>query len=92
MPVYFITYDLNKKGQNYEKLYEEIKKLGDWYHFMDSCWFVSTSAFSSTTPTTIRESLTAVMDDNDYLFVDRVTSERDGWLKTDVWKWLSERV
>ncbi|WBL16404.1 hypothetical protein [Sutcliffiella sp. NC1] len=89
MAVYFITYDLNKTGQNYDDLYEKIKEFGDWYHFMKSCWFVSVNY---ETCESIREKLISVMDNNDYLFVDQVTSNRDGWLPQDVWDWLRQRL
>lgn len=29
MPVYCVSYDLNKAGQNYNALYEELKKSPD---------------------------------------------------------------
>ena len=88
MPVYHISYDLNKSGQNYDGLYDAIKSMGAWYHFMDSSWFVDTNKSVSAIRATLMES----MDKNDYLFVCKVTSENDGWLPEDVWEWLRARV
>ena len=35
-----ISYDLNKPGQNYDKLYAKIKELRTWWHYLDSTWIV----------------------------------------------------
>ncbi len=86
--VYLITYDLNKAGQDYNSLYEAIKSLGSWAHYLDSTWFVDTSSSASE----IRDKLTAIMDKNDYLFVSRITKDYAGWLKKDAWTWLTKHV
>ncbi|WP_026582141.1 hypothetical protein [Bacillus sp. J33] len=91
MAVYLITYDLNKSGQNYESLYKEIKALGDWYHFMDSGWFVDVNTFTYPNATSINDKLIKVIDKNDWLFVTMVTSDRNGWLPKDAWDWLNSR-
>lgn len=88
MAVYLITYDLKKPGQNYGNLYEEIKSLGDWAHYLESVWFVDTSF----TSTQIRERLLPHIDQNDNLFICRVVRDYDGWAHKELWKWLSERV
>lgn len=36
MSALLISYDLNKPGQKYERLYEKIKALGTWWHYLDS--------------------------------------------------------
>jgi len=38
--VYLITYDLNAEGQDYNLLYEKIKSLGEWFHPLESVWFL----------------------------------------------------
>lgn len=86
--VYLITYDLNKKGQNYEKLYESIKSLGSCAHYLDSTWFVDTYRTSND----IRDILRNVMDSNDSLFVSKVTKSYSGWLPNEAWDWLSKHV
>ena len=40
MSVFVVTYNLNRPGQNYEKLYEILKGFDSWCHPMDSTWFV----------------------------------------------------
>lgn len=86
--VYLITYDLNKSGQDYKSLYEAIKSLGAWAHYMDSTWFVDTYKGINE----VRDTLVAAMDSNDSLFVSKLTKSYTGWLPSDAWTWLSEHV
>lgn len=86
--VYLITYDLNKTGQDYKSLYEAIKSLGSWAHYLDSTWFVDTCS----SPESIRDTLMKSMDSNDSLFISRITKSYSGWLNKDAWTWLSEHV
>lgn len=87
--VYLITYDLNKEGQDYEALYKAIKGCCySWYRFMKSAWFVDTSKSEEQ----IRDCLLPVMDQNDLLFITKVSKQYKGWLTDDVWNWLKARV
>ena len=54
MKSYLIGYDLNKQGQDYETLIEHIKKLGTWWHCLDSTWIIKTDKSASD----IRDALT----------------------------------
>lgn len=45
--VYLISYDLNRPGQGYARLYDGIKELGAWWHYLDSTWLVDTNLTSS---------------------------------------------
>ena len=40
MKSYLIGYDLNKTGQDYKTLIEQIKELGSWWHHLDSTWII----------------------------------------------------
>lgn len=84
---YLITYDLNKSGQNYSGLYEAIKSLGVWAHYMDSTWFVDTYYSAKQ----IRDILLKVMDSNDSLFITKISSY-SGLINKEAWPWLSEHV
>jgi hypothetical protein len=84
--VYLITYDLNKTGKNYNGLYEEIKKIGKWWHYLDSNWLVDTN--SSTNQ--ISDALKTQIDADDNLLVIRVTKDYAGWLPKDAWEWLNQ--
>lgn len=71
MGTYLITYDLHKPGQSYNKLYEAIKKLGSWWHCLDSNWIVTTNLNA----VKIRDSLIPYLDPNDDLLVVHLSGE-----------------
>lgn len=85
--LYEISYDLNRPGQDYDDLYSEIKKLGEWCHPVDSTWFVYTSVSAEG----IRDRLKAVMDKSDALIVVKVSSP-GAWsgLSTEIGTWLKK--
>lgn len=85
--ILLISYDLNRPGQDYSSLYEEIKKAGTWWHHLDSTWIISTNQ----TPEQWQERLKKHMDDNDNLLVIEVCNNYQGWLPEKAWKWLRER-
>lgn len=89
MAVYQVAYDLNKAGQNYNDLYEAIKAIGDWFHPLESTWWVETNHKSSEDVFNI---LKPFIDDNDYMFISKITSDRYGWLTEQSWNWLSEKL
>lgn len=69
MSVFMIGYDLNSPGQKYTDLIAEIKKLGAWWHHLDSTWLVN----SHSTAGTIRTRLKQHLDDSDELLVINIT-------------------
>lgn len=71
MKSYLIGYDLNKTGQDYQTLISEIKKLGNWWHCLDSTWIIK----SDLTPTQIVNKLKSYIDSNDELLVVNVTRD-----------------
>lgn len=85
--ILLITYDLNKPGQNYDALYEEIKKAGTWWHHLDSTWIINTEH----TPTDWQKRLQKHVDENDGLLIIEVCDNYQGWLPEKAWKWLNER-
>ncbi len=46
MSNYFISYDLNVPGKDYEVVYRAIKALGGWARVHKSLWYVSSPATS----------------------------------------------
>ncbi|ERK31565.1 hypothetical protein [Clostridium intestinale] len=85
--VYIISYDLNKPGQDYNKLYDRIRTLNDYYHVLDSTWLVSTNK----TAKEVYSVLQPVGDTNDNILVIQVTSNYWGWLPQKAWEWLSSK-
>ncbi len=84
MNTYLITYDLNKPGQVYQQLYQEIKSLGVTIHGMQNVWFLE----SNYSAKQIRDSLKQVVDSNDKIFVCAVVTWATSNLPT-VASWLN---
>lgn len=63
----FISYDLDKPGQNYAAVHKAIKSLGKWMHLQDSFFYVHTGH----TQESAAAAVWAVMDRNDKLCVVR---------------------
>lgn len=87
MNIYVITYDLRTPGQDYQRLYQEIKK-SDCCHAMDSVWLI----FTAEDADQINQRLRRKIDQNDFLFVCRLSADRNGWMRRDVWNWINQRV
>ena len=85
--VYLITYDLNKPGQDYSKLYETIKAMGAWWHYLDSTWLVDTSLSSGQ----VRDGVLKVMDQTDRVLVVRFSSDWSAFLTNDAADWIRQR-
>lgn len=89
MRTYLITYDLNKPGQNYSKLFEAIKELGAWANYLSSTWIVKTNLSA----TQIRDRLNPpVIDQNDGLLVVRLQGDWASWLTADANEWLQNNI
>jgi hypothetical protein len=88
MAVKLITYDLNRPGQKYDELYEEIKALGtSWWHYLDSTWLVA----SSLSCDAIVDRLRKHMDSGDQcLVVDVSGDSKQGWLPQEAWDWINK--
>ena len=62
--------DLNKSGQNYDKLIDALKSNYDnWWHHLDSTWLIKTSK----TCVEVRDDLKTLIDGNDELLVAELT-------------------
>lgn len=87
--VYTISYDLNRPGKDYPKLYDTIKSLGSWCHPVDSTWYVDTTL----TAVQVRDTLQSVVDASDQILVS-VAGAPGAWanLKDEVSKWLQNHL
>jgi|GEM_PF-220463 len=88
MSVYAISYDLNKPGQNYDGLYQEIKNFGGYWHYLDSMWLVSTSLSA----TQMSERMLKHTDYNDQFLIIRVVDDYQGWLPKAAWAWIHQHI
>lgn len=80
MPVYSVTYDLRKQGQDYSGLIEKLKSFPS-YKYQQSAWLIKTSL----TPTDVYNQLESFIDSNDLILVIEVTNNRYGRLLTGSW-------
>lgn len=88
MTVYCVSYDLNKAGQNYNGLYDELKKSSNWWHFLDSTWLIYTAESAEQLSERLRKNI----DHNDYLLVIKVIHPKAGWLPQKAWDWINQHV
>lgn len=84
-----VSYDLTKPGREYERLYEAIKELGNWWHCVESVWIVVTPLSSAQ----VRDRLRQHIDANDKLAVFKLEADWatlgldrncNDWLRTNL--------
>jgi len=85
--VLLISYDLNRPGQNYTSLHEEIKKAETWWHHLESVWIIETDL----TPQQWYNRLAPHIDRSDNLIVFEIGRNYFGWAPQEAWDWLAKR-
>ncbi|EHR7860902.1 hypothetical protein ACWLRU_003050 [Vibrio parahaemolyticus] len=71
----FIMYDLNTPNQEYTKVIDEIKSLGDWASVQRSTWYVNTAISASDAA----QRISKVMDPTDTLLVVDALNNESYW-------------
>jgi hypothetical protein len=71
----FISYDLNSPGQDYAKIHDAIKSLGNWAKVQKSFWYLK----SQYSEAQVKDKLWAIMDQNDSLIVINATTNSAAW-------------
>lgn len=85
MPVYSITYDLRKEGQDYSGLIEKLESLTS-HKYQQSSWIVKTSL----TAKGLNDLLKPYIDINDWLLVIEVNNNKSGWLPKSSWTAIND--
>lgn len=90
MAVYLITYDLNKSGQDYENVIDQIKKAstGSWCSYWKSSYLIK----SNLTPEQIIENLKPYIDGNDRFLIIEVVNNKSGWLTEKQWNYINQNI
>jgi hypothetical protein len=91
MAIYMIGYDLHpSKGETYEELIAAIKKLGDWWHCLDSTWLLRCEL----TAVQIRDYLWKHMKADDQLLVVQYARPGSAWVgfSGDCAAWLKNNM
>jgi len=86
--VYVVSYDLSKPNRNYEDLYEELKKSGSWWHYLESTWLIYTNESASE----LYNRLSKHIDKDDRLLIIEAGRERQGWLPEKAWEWIRKHI
>lgn len=86
--VLMVLYDLKKPGQEYQTLYKALMGAKDHRRPLESTWLLNTERSSVQWGAILR----SCIDQNDRLFVTRLTSDYDGWLSSETWDWIRQRL
>lgn len=86
MSVYVISYSLKNKEHDYRGLFDAIKGIGSWMHFLDSNWLISTDKNKDD----VFNILTPHIEDSDYILIIEATGSTIGTIPTKGWDWLKE--
>lgn len=89
MASHIVAYDLHKQGQNYDCIIKKLEAYGTYWHIQGSVWIIK----SDQTCAQIRDHLKTCLDDNDKLFVGRLTGEA-AWVgyPQNITTWLKDHL
>jgi hypothetical protein len=84
-----VGYDLNKPGQDYQKLYDKLRSYPNCWHHLDSTWLIKTNESAEK----IRNDLGQLIDKNDELLVAALNGEA-AWqgFNSEASKWLLDNI
>ena len=88
--VFAVMYKIDASKKDYSGLYERIKSLGLWMHYLDSSWLVSPDALK-TVEQVYDMLIPFIAGETDYLLVIEVKRNWYGWLPKDAREWLEGR-
>ena len=88
MPIYMVSYDLNRPGQDYKTVTDRIESLGTWCHYLGSTYLVK----SSLNLDSFSDRITSVADSSDRFIVVEVNGPIKGWLSNDQWAWIHSNL
>lgn len=88
MPAYFISYDLNKQGQDYSGLFDAIKSYGTWLHPLDSTWLISTTDRAEQ----VFNKLSPHIDSNDRILIMEIKHHWHAKLDQQAYDWIRTHV
>lgn len=86
--VFIVSYDLNRPGQNYEGLLEEIRRSPGWLHPMQSTWLIYTNESAQQ----LSDRLLKYIDGSDRLILMPASKPVLGWLTQESWDWINKYV
>ncbi len=87
MSVYIVSYQLRKK-KNYTGLFEQLKALPGWLHYLDSTWLIATEEGANQ----LYNRLSPHLDQEDSILIIQAGTDMQGWLPKDAWKWIHQNL
>lgn len=89
--VYFITYDLNKSGQDYDNVISSIKNAsnGIWCTYWKSSYLIQSGLTSAND---VFNCIKPYIDDNDRVLVIEVKNNKQGWLTEEQWNYINNSI
>ena len=89
MKPYLITYEIDEKAtNNYQSLFDEIKTIKPWWHYLSNTWIV----ISPNNATEIYNKLKPHLDSNINIFIVEIGKDRQGWLPKKAWDWIKKFI
>lgn len=87
--VYLITYDLNRPGQDYQRLFSAIEQISNGYiRCLKSAWLINTNLRADQ----IVQKLLGYIDENDGLLVTKLTLDFQAQLPNEQCKWIQDAM
>lgn len=89
--VYFVTYDLNDPGQNYEDVIQAIKdaSTGVWCSYWKSSYLIKSNY---QTAQEVFNKIEPHLDKNDKCLVIEVKNNKQGWLTKKEWEYINNNI
>jgi len=89
--VYFVTYDLNNPGQNYENVIQAIKdaSTGACCSYWKSSYLIKSHY---QTAQEVFDIIKPHLDKNDRCLVVEVKNNKQGWLSRDEWDYINMNI
>lgn len=86
--VYNISYDLHEPSKKYEKLHNLIKEISNnrWAHILGSTYIIH----SIKSADQIYKYLSQALDNNDLIIISEITTNTQGNLNKDHWKYIEK--
>lgn len=88
---YLVTYDLNKKGQDYENVIQAIKDASDgtWCTYWKSSFLIRSNYL---TADQVFTKIKPYVDGNDRVIVIEVVNNKQGWLAKKQWAYIDDNI
>ena len=89
--VYFITYDLNNPGQNYENVIQAIKEAstGIWCSYWKSAFLIKSNLSSANE---VMKKINPYLDKDDRCLAVEVCQNYQGWLEKEQWDYINKNI